>query len=63
MKTRVTSLQRGFKMTDKSLFVESLEHWAELFRDGTLSDTYADDIAHLLEDKAHDLRGDMEDAV
>jgi hypothetical protein len=50
-------------MMDQELFAQSLEHWAELFRDGTLSDTYADDIAHLLEDKAHDLRGDMEDAV
>lgn len=49
-------------MMDKSLFIQSLEHWAELFRDGTLSDAYAEDIAHLLEDKAHDLRGDMEDA-
>ena len=49
-------------MMDQELFAQSLEHWAELFRDGTLSDTYADEIAHLLEDKAHDLRGDMEDA-
>lgn len=49
-------------MMDQELFAQSLEHWAELFRDGTLSDTYADEISHLLEDKAHDLRGDMEDA-
>ena len=48
---------------DQELFAQSLEHWAKLFRDGTLSDTFAQDIAHLLEDKAHDLRGDMEDAV
>ena len=36
--------------------IESLEHWAGLFKDGTLADSQADEIAYLLEDKAHDLR-------
>ena len=36
--------------------IESLEHWARLFKDGTLADSQADEIAYLLEDKAHDLR-------
>jgi hypothetical protein len=49
-------------MMDQELFAQSLEHWAELFRDGTLSDTFAQDIAHVLEDKAHDLRLEEEDA-
>ena len=48
---------------DRKLFIQSLEHWAKLFRDGILSDDFAEDIAYVLEDKAHDLRGDMEDAV
>ena len=36
--------------------IESLEHWAKCFRDGTLDDSQAEEIAYLLEDKAHDLR-------
>jgi len=36
--------------------IESLEHWAGLFKDGTLADSQAEEIAYLLEDKAHDLR-------
>ena len=47
---------------DRALFIQSLEHWAKLFRDGLLSDEFAEDIAHVLEDKAHDLRLEEEDA-
>lgn len=36
--------------------IESLEHWARLFKNGTLADSQAEEIAYLLEDKAHDLR-------
>ena len=37
-------------------FAHALEHWAGCFKDGTLYDAYAEDIAYLLEDKAHDVR-------
>jgi hypothetical protein len=47
---------------DRTLFIQSLEYWAKLFRDGLLSDEFAEDIAHVLEDKAHDLRLEEEDA-
>ena len=47
---------------DKKLFIQSLEHWAKLFRQEVLSDEFAQDIAHVLEDKAHDLRLEEEDA-
>ena len=44
-------------------YANALEHWANCFRDGlwqsTLHDTYAINIAYLLEDKAHDIRGDL----
>ena len=43
-------------MMDKELFAQPLEHWAKLFREEVLSDEFAQDIAHVLEDKAHDLR-------
>ena len=33
----------------------ALEHWAKQFRNGNLSDKFADEIAYLREDKAHDL--------
>ena len=36
----------------------ALEHWAKQFRNGNLSDKFADEIAYLLEDKAHDLKMD-----
>jgi len=39
-------------------YADSLEHWAKCFRDGTLDDSFANEIAYLLEDKAHDLRVD-----
>jgi hypothetical protein len=39
-----------------SSLIDSLEHWAKCFRDGTVSDSNAEDIAYLLEDRAHDLR-------
>jgi hypothetical protein len=38
----------------------ALEHWAKQFRNGNLSDQFADEIAYLLEDKAHDLKMDEE---
>jgi len=47
---------------NRALFIQSLEYWAKLFRDGLLSDEFAQDIAHVLEDKAHDLRLEEEDA-
>ena len=37
-------------------YASALEHWANCFRDGTLDDAYANEIAYLLEDKAHDIR-------
>jgi hypothetical protein len=39
-----------------SSLIDSLEHWAKCFRDGTLDDSNAEEIAYLLEDRAHDLR-------
>jgi len=39
-----------------SSLIDSLEHWAKCFKDGTLDDSNAEDIAYLLEDRAHDLR-------
>ena len=36
--------------------IDSLEHWAKCFRDGTVDDSNAEEIAYLLEDRAHDLR-------
>jgi len=48
---------------DRALFIQSLEHWAKMFRLELLSDEFAQDIAQVLEDKAHDLRLEEEDAV
>tara|TARA_R110000796_G_scaffold3718_2_gene14207 strand:+ start:1389 stop:1544 length:156 start_codon:yes stop_codon:yes gene_type:complete len=42
----------------KESYADNLEHWAKCFRDGTLDDSFANEIADLLEDKAHDLRTD-----
>ncbi len=42
----------------KEAYADSLDHWAKCFRDGTLDDSFANEIAYLLEDKAHDLRVD-----
>ena len=42
----------------KEAFADSLDHWAKCFRDGTLDDSFANEIAYLLEDKAADMRGD-----
>ena len=39
-----------------SSLIDSLEHWAKLFKDGTLSDSNAEEIAYFLEDTAHGLR-------
>ena len=43
---------------DKENFIAALEHWAEFFRSN--DDDYADDIAYLLEDKAHDIKMEIE---
>jgi len=48
---------------NKEAFADSLEHWAKCFRDGTLDDSFADEIAYLLENKAHDLRVDDRHAL
>ncbi len=45
----------------KEAYADSLEHWAKCFRDGTLDDSNAEDIAYFLEDRAHDLRARGED--
>lgn len=42
-------------------YIKALEHWAKQFRNGNLSDKFADEIAYLLEDKAHDLKMDHHD--
>ncbi len=42
-------------------YASALEHWARCFRDGTVYDDFADDIADLLDDKAHDIREDLKD--
>ena len=44
-------------MNEKEIFVQSLEHWADWFKSN--DDDFADEIVHLLEDKAHDVREDM----
>jgi len=44
----------------KKKLVDSLEHWAHMFRYGYVSDELADDIAYILEDKAHDIRAELE---
>ena len=43
----------------KEAFADSLDHWAKCFRDGTLDDSFANEIAYLLEDKAADMRADV----
>jgi hypothetical protein len=47
----------------KEAYADSLEHWAKCFRDGTLDDSFANEIAYLLEDKAADIRGDVQPTV
>ena len=37
-------------------YIKALEHWAKCFRGGLIDDQFADEIAYLLEDKAHDLK-------
>ena len=44
-------------------YADSLDHWAKCFRDGTLDDSFANEIAYLLEDKAADIRGDVQPTV
>ena len=48
--------EEGGNVMSKEAFADSLDHWAKCFRDGTLDDSFANEIAYLLEDKAHDLR-------
>tara|TARA_R100001086_G_scaffold195418_1_gene112168 strand:+ start:298 stop:534 length:237 start_codon:yes stop_codon:yes gene_type:complete len=45
---------------DKENFIAALQHWAEFFKSN--DDDYADDIAYLLEDKAHDIKMEIENA-
>jgi len=46
-----------------SSLIDSLEHWAKCFKDGTLDDSNAAIIAYFLEDIADDLRtGEDNDA-
>ena len=45
------------KEENQSAFFHSLEHWADWFRSS--DDDFADEIAYLLADKAHDIREDM----
>jgi len=42
--------------------INSLEYWARMFREELLSDQFAEDIANVLADRAHDLRLEQEDA-
>ena len=41
-------------LEEKENYIAALEHWAEYFKSN--DDDYADDIAYLLEDKAHDIK-------
>tara|TARA_R110000751_G_scaffold111259_1_gene209452 strand:- start:3205 stop:3531 length:327 start_codon:yes stop_codon:yes gene_type:complete len=50
---------RTIQETSTKDYISALRHWATLFWEGTLSDEYADEIAYLLEDKAHDLEADL----
>jgi len=45
------------KEENRAAFVHSLEHWADWFK--STDDDFADEIIDLLENKAHDVRGDM----
>ena len=47
----------------KKKLVDSLEHWAHMFRYGYVSDELADDIAYILEDKALEIRGELENGI
>ena len=51
---------RRIMMQDKENFIAALEHWAEFFKSN--DDDYADDIAYLLQDKAYDLKMEIENA-
>ena len=39
-------------------YIKALKHWARCFRTGIVDDQFAEEIAYLLEDKAHDLKMD-----
>ena len=47
-----------YEEQDKENFIAALEHWAEFFKSN--DDDYADDIAYLLLDKAHDLKMELQ---
>ena len=47
-------------LEEKENYIAALEHWAEYFKSN--DDDYADDIAYLLEDKAHDIKMEIENA-
>jgi hypothetical protein len=44
---------------DNKKFAAALRHWQDCFETGTCQDEYADEIAYILADKAHDLEMDV----
>ena len=44
------------EFTDGALYADNLDHWAKCFRDGTLHDSCAGEIAYLLEHEANRIR-------
>ena len=43
---------------NREAYLQSLDHWIDWFR--SHDDDFADEIAYLLEDKAYDIRKDLE---
>ena len=48
---------------DNKKFAAALQHWQNCFETGTCQDEYADEIAHILADKAHDILLDEWDDI
>ena len=44
---------------DNKKFAAALRHWQDCFETGTCQDEYADEIACILADKAHDIEMDV----
>jgi len=44
---------------DNKKFAAALRHWQECFETGVVWDEYADEIAYVLADKAHDIEMDV----
>lgn len=44
---------------DNKKFAAALRHWQNCFETGTCQDEYADEIAYVLADKAHDIEMDV----